>query len=109
MDTILSTLVKQPKIKRFSRYERYHVKLGQKRTTVTLDNILSTLLSLKLGKQPESKEAHKVIRQWLQARLDENNDAARTLVSEWLQDQVILYLIENTPLDKAYGDWIVSQ
>lgn len=106
MDTILSSLVKKESLK---SYERYHVKLGKKRTTVTLDTLLSTLLSLKLNVTPESREAHKVIGQWLQARLDENNDPGRVLVSSWLQNQVMLYLLEDTPLDRKYGEWILSQ
>jgi len=34
------------------RYERYHVSLGDKRTTASIDKTLSNLLSLHLGQQP---------------------------------------------------------
>jgi hypothetical protein len=74
-----------------------------------LDKILSTLLSLKLDVQPETAKAHNAIRQWLQRRLDEENDPGRVLVSEWLQKEAILYLVEETALNKAYGDWLLSQ
>jgi len=47
----------------------YHVTLGCRRTTVSLDIILSELLALKLGVEPDAPEAHAVVRQWLQAKL----------------------------------------
>lgn len=86
----------------------YHVKQGGKRTTVSIDSILSALLALKLGTSPETKEAHTVVRQWLQERLDEANDPNRYGVSQWLQEQVILFITEKE-LSTAYYDWILEQ
>ena len=48
----------------------YHVTPGDHRTTVSIDNILSELLALKLGYDPDAPEAHAAVRQWLQDRLD---------------------------------------
>ena len=87
--------------------QRYHVTLGKKRTTVSLDNRLSILLSLQLGQQPQTSQAHTAVRQWLQARLDYGNDPGRSRTSQWLNSEVVQALI--TPeLEKRYGQWILS-
>ncbi len=41
---------------------RFHVRLGDKRTTVSIDRTLTELMALKLGEQPYSEEAHQAIR-----------------------------------------------
>ena len=92
-----------------SRYgdQRYHVTLGTKRTTVSLDNNLSIRLSLQLGQQPQTPQAHSVVRQWLQARLDDGNDPGRSRTSQWLNSEVVQTLI--TPaLAERYDQWILS-
>jgi len=87
--------------------QRYHVTLGTKRTTVSLDNMLSILLSLQLGQQPQTPQAHAVVRQWLQARLDDGQDAERSRTSQWLRSEVVQALI--TPeLDERYSQWIMA-
>lgn len=45
--------------------QRYHVTLGSRRTTVSLDNFLSLLLSLKLGHTPQTPQAQRAVRHWL--------------------------------------------
>jgi len=85
--------------------QRYHVTLGPKRTTVSLDNILSILLSLQLGQTPATPQAQRAVRHWLQARLDENGDYGRCLTSQWLQNEVMLALIPRE-LDAQYSDWL---
>lgn len=84
---------------------RYHVNLGDKRTTVSLDEVLTELLALKLGHTPNTPEAHSGIRQWLQDRLEDNNDPGRILVSQWLRREALL-LVADKKLSKAYGDWV---
>jgi hypothetical protein len=87
--------------------QRYHVTLGKKRTTVNLDNMLSILLSLQLGQKPQTPRAHSVVRQWLQARLDDGNDPGRSRTSQWLNNEVIQALI--TPkLEERYGQWVMA-
>jgi len=88
--------------------QRYHVYLGKKRTTVSLSERLSQLMALKLELEPETKEAHTGIREWLQDRLGENNDPGRIAVSQWLQDEAVLYLLDNK-LSNKYSEWILSQ
>ena len=46
----------------------YHVRLGERRTTVSLDNIISVLLSLKLGHEPRTEDANSAVQSYLQAK-----------------------------------------
>jgi hypothetical protein len=46
--------------------ERYHVRLGRRRTTVTVDTIVAEYLALHLGIEPGTVEAHSAVREWLQ-------------------------------------------
>ena len=68
----------------------YHVLLGTRRTTVSLDKIIATLLSLKLGHDPKTQDAHSAVRAYLQEKLDHTNDPRRTSVSQWLRQEVLL-------------------
>lgn len=86
---------------------RYHVSLGMRRTTISLDNTLAVLLSLKLGEQPRTPAAHAAVRQWLQARLDEHGDPQRIHVSQWLQTHVVEALL-SLELRTKYDHWILS-
>ena len=88
--------------------KRYHLTLGQKRTTVSLGPVISNLLALRLGCTPQSPKAHGTVRSWLQQRLDENNDPGRIRVSQWLQDQIVLFLVD-TNLSERYGDWLLEE
>lgn len=86
---------------------RYHVQLGTKRTTITLDTVLSDLLAIKLGYRPDDAQAHAAVREWLQQQLDEAGDPNRIRTSQWLQEQVIL-AIADKKLSTKYDDYILS-
>ena len=88
--------------------KRYHLTLGPKRTTVSLDNMVSDLLAIRLGSVPQSPQAHGAVRTWLQQRLDRDNDPGRFRVSQWLTDQALLFLVNNQ-LSEAYLDWWLEQ
>ncbi len=87
---------------------RYHIYLGERRTTASLDNTLVALLALKLRKTPETLEAHNAVRTWLQERLDETDDAGRVYVSQWLQGEVALFLVDKK-LSERYWDWRLDE
>ena len=72
----------------------HHVYLGDRRTTVTLDDSIAFFLALKLGYEPRSVEAKAAIREWLQDQLDEHGDPDRVSVSQWLRFEAILYLMD---------------
>ncbi len=79
--------------------------LGNKRTMVTVHNRVAELLAIKLDETPETKEAKKAIRLWLQHQLDEINDPQLVYVSQWLQDQTLMYLVDKD-LREKYLAWI---
>lgn len=85
--------------------QRYHVHLGSRRTTVSLDNHLSLLLGLKLGYTPHTPQAQRAIRHWLQARLDEHGDSKRAHTSQWLGKEVMSTLI-STEVTNLYNQWM---
>lgn len=81
--------------------------LGNRRTTVCVDTILSILLGLHLGLIPGSAETHSAIRSWMQKRIDKVNDPGRIRVSQWLQREIIEELISEELAEK-YGDWLLN-
>lgn len=85
--------------------ERYHVRLGKRRTTVSVDKIVSTYLALHLDTTPGTLEAHRAVRAWLQAQLDRNNDPGRSRVSQWLLGEALDAMV-NPALRTAYGRWL---
>ena len=87
---------------------RFHVYLARHRTTVSLDTTLVTLLALKLNRTPGSPDAHQAIRHWLQQRLDDLNDPGLYQVSQWLQSQVVLALVDHR-LAKRYDKWLLDE
>lgn len=85
--------------------QRYHLSRGCKRTTVSLDNHLSLLLSLKLGYAPQTPQARRAVRHWLQTRLDESGDYDRWRLSQWLAEEVIRTLI-SPEVKNLYNRWL---
>jgi hypothetical protein len=85
--------------------QRYHLTLGHRRTTVSLDNHLSLLLSLKLGHTPQTPQAQRAVRHWLQARLDESGDYNRLRISQWLAEAVMRTLLSDE-VTTLYNHWL---
>jgi hypothetical protein len=86
----------------------HHVYLGERRTTVTLDDSIAFFLALKLGLEPRTAEAKAAIREWLQDQLDEQDDPDRVSVSQWLRFQAIRYLVDRK-LSTRYEHWLDEQ
>ena len=84
---------------------RYHVRLGTKRTTVSLDGVAADYLALHLGSEPRTRAAHAAIVGWLQAKLDDNKAAASKRVSQWLLGQVLDDLVSQKIYD-ACSAWL---
>ena len=47
------------------------------------------------------------MRTWLQQQLDQGNDPGRCLVSQWLRDQAILFLVDKA-LSGAYLEQLLD-
>lgn len=62
-------------------------------------------MALKLGQEPRTAEAKQAIRQWLQDRLNENDNPGRILVSSWLKFEALLWLVDKI-LSIRYGEWL---
>jgi hypothetical protein len=86
----------------------HHVYLGERRTTVTLDDSIACFMALKLRLEPRSEEAKAAIRDWLQDQLDEHDDPDRVSVSQWLRFQAIRYLVDKK-LSTKYEHWLDQQ
>jgi hypothetical protein len=87
-----------------SLQDTYHITLGKKRTTVSLDTILSVILALKLGTEPGTEEAHSAVRKFLQDMLDQHNDPKRRYVSQWLRTQLVLEIMDKK-ISEIYWKW----
>jgi hypothetical protein len=74
-------------------FARYHVVIDRIRTTVTLAPVLSELLALKLGAQPQTPQAGAAVRAWLQQEIDQDPGAVRHgHASQRLAHQAILHI-----------------
>ena len=87
-----------------SRNDTYHITLGKRRTTVSLDNIISQFIALKLEKVPETIEAYTAVREYLQIKVDEAKDPGRSYVSQWLREQCLFDLLDKK-ISSKYWDW----
>lgn len=85
-------------------YHRFHVSLGARRTTISIDKTLSILMSLQLGAQPNTPAAHLALREWLQMHLDRNGDPDQTNVSHWLRSKIAEALV-SPDLRQKYDQW----
>jgi hypothetical protein len=91
----------------------YYVKLGEHRITVSVDEVLSELLTLKLGGMPDDPKAHSRARHWLQDRIDEamrdpggaSCPPEGCRLSRWLRRRIVEALVSEE-LAAAYGRWL---
>lgn len=86
----------------------YHIQLDKGRTTVSVDKIVSDLLSLKLNAEPGTREAHKVVRKQLEEFIAHDTGRSGDQLSRYLQDQAILFLVHKRLADK-YGNYMFGE
>jgi hypothetical protein len=98
MDKILSMNSSQ-------KAQIYHIMLGKRRTTVSLDSMIAFFLELKLGEEPGTPEAKRAVRAWLQTQLDEDGDTGRVRVSQRLKFKALLALTDSGLLNR-YWEWV---
>ena len=84
---------------------RYHAYRGKRRTTVSIDTMVSDFLALHLGHEPGSAEAHAAVRTWLQDEIDRAADPGRGAVSQWLLGRALLALARPDVIE-AYGQHV---
>ena len=88
--------------------QRYHVRIGIKRTTVTLDSPIPELLALSFKVEPNAAAATTAIQKWLQEKLDEEDDPGRIRVSQWLRGKAIFHLLDKN-ISRRYFAWLDKQ
>jgi len=93
---------------RYQPYERFHVSLGTRHTTISIDRTLYLLMSLQLGAQPNTRAAHRAVRTWLQQHLDRNGDPRQHRISHWLRGKIAEALI-GPALKQKYDEWFDSE
>lgn len=72
---------------------RYHIQLNNKRTTISVDNIIADLLACKLGFHPKDTAAYPATREWFEQTIRDklgDNLPRNSRVSQWAR----VYAIE---------------
>ena len=84
---------------------RYHITFKDKRTTISVDKILSDMMAVKLKRTPETEEAHTAVREWLQETLINHlGDQSGGRPSRFAQIYLIKEIADKRLLNK-YEDW----
>ena len=87
---------------KFTNTLRFHVVLGERRTTVSMDKILSDFLTLHFGKRRARRSRHGHPRLGTARNLG-SNDPGRIAVSQWLAGQALV-LLARPELVEAWMD-----
>ena len=90
---------------------RLHIKLGDQRTTISADSMLTAMLAIKLGHEPETPEGNRAVREWLQERLPSKVGTDKGIGKRASQNaqRLIVEAIADTKISRAYDDWVVGQ
>ena len=90
---------------------RYHIQFANHRTTVTVDTVLSAMLAIKLGHEPETPEGNRAVREWLQARLPDKVGTDKGIGKRASQNaqRLIVEAIADKKLSSAYDDWVIGR
>lgn len=85
--------MKKKKTARKAPYQvSMHIRFGDKRTSITVDDVLFDLLAVKLKVRPDDPEAFGRVREWLQVRLVEElrESSERKNASQWARRLMVL-------------------
>ena len=87
---------------------RLHIRLGEQRTTISADTILTVMLAIKLGHDPD--DAATVAREWLQARLPHKvgTDKGKGKRASQAARELMIEAIADKKLSRAYDDWVIG-
>jgi len=91
--------------------DRYHIQFKNRRTTITVDRIISELLAVKLGLLPNAPEAHSQIRTWFEKTLHDklgDNVPGGNRISQDARQYAIEALADKTLMDKVW-DWRLEE
>lgn len=88
-----------------SFHDRYHIRFAGRRTTITLDKILSELLGAELGVALGEKTYHSTVQQWLQATLNDklgHNVPGGNSISQYARQYAIEAIAKRELMDKVW-------
>lgn len=90
------------------RQMRLHIKLGDQRTTISVDTQLAVMLAAKLGKP--SDNARQVAREWLQARLPDRvgTDSGIGKKTSQKAREVLIDALVDKKLSDAWSDYVIE-
>ena len=86
--------------------QRFHITFGEKRTTITVDTILSEMMAIHLRQKPGTEEAHRAVRLWLQDTLVSNLGSyeGRNNASQYARRYLIEAIADNE-ISKKWVNW----
>lgn len=87
--------------------DRYHIRFKGRRTTVTLDKILSNLIAAEFGVMPDRTDYHSTVQQWLQATLTDKlgqNVPGGNSISQYARKYAIEFIAKRE-LTERLMDW----
>ena len=90
---------------------RYHIQFNNRRTTITVDSIISELLAVKLGMLPDDPDTHSTVRDWLEKTLHDKlgeNVPGGNRISQYARFYAIEALANKKLMDKVW-DWRLSR
>lgn len=90
--------------------KRYHIQFQGRRTTVTVDRVISELLAVKLGVLPDAPEAHSRVREWLEETLHDKlgmNVPGGNRISQYARQYAIEALAKPKLMSQVW-DWRLS-
>ena len=91
--------------------KRLHISFNGERTTVAVDKTLSALLAIKLGHEPETPEAWRAVREWLQERLPAKvgNTGGRLKRASAGARALMVEAIADNRLSAAFDEWKIKR
>ena len=87
--------------------DRYHVRFKGRRTTVTLDKIISQLIAAEFGVMPDRADYHSTVQQWLQATLTDklgHNVPGGNSISQYARLYAVEFIARRDLMEKLI-DW----
>lgn len=91
--------------------DRYHIRFRGRRTTVTLDKILSELIAMSFGLTPDRADYHSTVQQWLQATLTDKlgeNVPGGSHISQYARKYAIEEIARRELVEQLW-DWRITK
>lgn len=93
------------KIKGKEDMAKHHILRNGRRTSINIPPLLIELLVFKLHRIPDENDAKGAVKQWLQDTANRNTNTDQRNFSQWMQQEIILYLTSDTEFHRAWQNW----